>query len=74
MDEFEIVGFMNTIENILKDTQQSMSIRQLKAKTGLSKRNVYRLIKISNHIEVTPSIVHGSFKKKIHCYRYHVTV
>jgi hypothetical protein len=59
----------NPIEMYLKNNK-SLSLRQLKNKTGIPLKSVKYHIYTSNNIEDTPSWVHGSGRSKIRCFRY----
>ena len=61
----------NSIELMLQAHDlHGLSMRQLKEKSGLTKRKIRYLVNLSNFIERTPSWLHGSGKQCINVYNY----
>ena len=61
----------NPIEKLLKQ-HNSLSLRQMKQKTGLGKKSINYYIYNSNFIEDTTPYIHGSYKTKIRVFNYNV--
>jgi len=62
---------MESIENLLLDAgKMGLSMRQLKIKTGFSKRTIIFFILNSKNINHIDPYIHGSFKKKIYVFVY----
>lgn len=61
----------NPIENLLKQ-HNSLSLKQIKQKSGLGKKSINYYIYNSNFIEDTTPLIHGSYKTKIHVFNYNV--
>ena len=62
---------MEIIENLLLDAGKlGLSMRQLKIKTGFSKRTINFFILNSKNINHIDPYIHGSFKKKIYVFVY----
>ena len=59
------------VEELLKNAgKHGLSIKQLKTKSGLSKKNVKRILFHSNFVKDTDHYLHGSGKQKIHVFSY----
>jgi len=62
---------MNLIENLIKNAgNNGISIKQLKSKTSLSKRNIKYFIHHSNNISDINPLTHGSCKRKINVFTF----
>ena len=79
MDEFVVIrtnttqpkpAFSNPVENLLKQHPSGLSLRQIRQKSGLSKRSINYHIYNSEFVRDAVPWTHGSWKTKIRVYNY----